>query len=193
MPITSGPSRLRFAYISIIAFALLISSTSVRAQGTRELEEAEWFGWQNLATDGAALALGVTGLALDAADVDVAGADGWLFGLGLVTFALGSPIVDFAHGNGRLALGSLALRLSAGLATLVGVIDNVLACENAREIGEPCSAGYGWLALGGVLAAAAVVLDGVLDREPASRRDASLPIGLALREDGALLMLQGAL
>ena len=155
--------------------------------------EDEWYGWQNLATDGATLALGVTGLALDAADVDVSGTDSALVGLGLVTFVLGSPVVDFAHGNVRLGLGSLALRLSAGLSTLIGAFVNVFDCEEARENGESCSAGYGWLAVGGVFAAVGVVLDGVFDREPTSRRDASLPIGLALRKDGALLVVQGAL
>jgi hypothetical protein len=191
MPTASSLGRTRSTWISIVAFALLTYSGTVHAQSTSEPEEEVWYGWQNLAIDGAAFAVAAGGLALEAA-AEVQSTDGIWVAFAFVIFTLGSPIADFAHGNVGLGIGSLGLRLSASLLAVVGVFRHALGCED-YEPGESCTVGHGWYALSAVLGVAAVALDGVLDSETVSRGAASLPIGLAVREDGALLTVQGAL
>jgi hypothetical protein len=78
--------------------------------------ERRWYGWQTIATDGAAIAL-FTGTAFAAAATDVP--EGPLvttgYSLGLATYALGGPIVHFAHGNPWRGLGSFGIRVPVPL------------------------------------------------------------------------------
>jgi hypothetical protein len=111
-------------------------------------------------------------------------------GLGItsmVVFALGSPVIDAVHGNIGLALGSLGIRAFSSLLLMIGVVE--LSCEES-----PCREAYPKLVGSALIAIGAIALDGVLDRGPVpSSRDASLPIGLALSPDGALLAWRGTL
>src|SRR5690606_22551016 len=71
-----------------------------------------WYGWQNLLVDGGGHTLAFGLVALIASRDD--GAQG--MGVGLVTlgfasYALGGPIVHFAHGNAGKGFGSLGLRV----------------------------------------------------------------------------------
>ncbi|HMI91055.1 MAG TPA: hypothetical protein VK509_06805 [Polyangiales bacterium] len=165
----------------------------MRAHSSPELEEEEWYGWQNLALDGCGLALFVTGMALQESATSSWDVNRWFVGAGLATFVLGSPIADWSHGNVELAIGSFALRAPAAAMAMWGWLQRAVGCESEEEDGRSCSQGVAWLAAAGVFAAVAVALDGVLDREPGSRQVASLPLGFAVRENGALLMVQGAL
>jgi hypothetical protein len=121
----------------------------------------EWYGYQNLGVDGAALALVFGGEALD---------DGTMFGAGLLGYALGSPIVHGHRGNGARAFGSAALRV--GLPLLGGAI-GIAADSDCRD-SELCIAGVG-VPLLGILAGmgSAILIDDLLlarDLRPASRR-----------------------
>jgi hypothetical protein len=83
----------------------------VTAQGPKvEVEPAPrkiWYGWQILAVDGGGQTLAVL------LGVTLGNQDGGAIGLGtgLATYALGGPIVHFAHGNVGKGFGSLALRV----------------------------------------------------------------------------------
>ena len=189
--------RARTLCLLLVAFAALQLCSQAQAQSSSR-PQGEWFGWQNLAIDGAALAMFTTGLALEGAEVGSEDSRGWLFLISYSTFALGSPIVDWVHGNAGLGLGSLSLRLLTGVLLLVGLVSDILACEEVDgedvpdEEKVPCSAGEGWLVAGAFGAIGAVILDSSLDRGKVSGRSASLPISLAVRRDGALLALRGA-
>jgi hypothetical protein len=78
--------------------------------------ERRWYGWQTLATDGAAIAL-LVGTASAAAAADLS--EGPLlttgYTLGLVTYALGGPIVHFSHGNTWRGLASFGIRVPVPL------------------------------------------------------------------------------
>lgn len=62
-----------------------------------------WYGWQTLATDGAAF------LMIYAAAQSRGGSEGLAYG-SLATYTLGAPIVHFGHNNYGRGLGSLAVR-----------------------------------------------------------------------------------
>ncbi|MBI2390463.1 MAG: hypothetical protein HYV09_12815 [Deltaproteobacteria bacterium] len=85
-----------------------------------------WYGWQNLAIDGAAVTLlYVAG--------NASGRDNDSFGYGAVaTYALGGPIIHLAHGNPGTALGSLALRVGAPVG---GAMLGCAADADSSELG----------------------------------------------------------
>ena len=87
---------------------------------------SRWYGWQTLATDGAALMLAVVAVR---GDDDISS----LLGLTSVAlYGLGGPVVHLTHDNGWQALGSLALR--GGLPVLAGAAGVALErCDNSDE------------------------------------------------------------
>lgn len=136
-----------------------------------EQPSRHWYGWQTLATDGAALgvlALGL-GAAADNQDVvrDVA-LVGWLG-----TYALGGPIVHAAHGRAGAALGSLGLRLAAPLT--FAVISNSTADCDGWDDGRGHSCNGSELVPGLLIGmATAIVLDAaVLAHERVPPRESS--------------------
>jgi hypothetical protein len=83
--------------------------------------ERQWYGWQTLAADGAALVFGTQG------QVEA----------GLATFVFGAPVVHWAHGRVGAGFGSLALRVSLPLLGLVAL--DSLPCRS--ECSEPILVG----------------------------------------------------
>jgi hypothetical protein len=153
----------------ILNSVLLVSVLSGRAFAdgapptvTAAAERArEWYGWQTLLVDGAAVGLTV---ALANSHQNVAGA---VFAGGYV---LGGPAVHLAHGHRTKAGGSLALRLAAPL--LGGMIGGVATagCDSDKPPGERGECGGIGLATGATLGLlAAILTDSIwLAREPAA-------------------------
>ena len=180
------------SWLFAVLAALLVCSQA-EAQGSRPRAEEQWYGWQNLAIDGAAIALVSTSLALDATDALELGTNAWLYVFSSTVFALGSPIFDWAHGNVGLGFASLGLRLVSGVLMLLGRLAHALGCEVEDEESRPCGAGAGYYAGGVVFGVAPIAIDGALDYEPVSTASASLPFGLVPHGDGALLTFRGTL
>jgi hypothetical protein len=191
---TSDRSRRASALSWLIAvFVALQVCSPAEAQSSKSRADEEWHGWQNLTIDGAAIAMFSTALALEGSDVG--DFDNWLAVSAVCVFALGSPIIDAWHGNGGLALGSFGLRVVSGVLLLFGVVAHAIGCQHAYEEEEECneSGSAGWYVGGALVGLVAIALDAGLDREPRSTSNASLPIGLALRRDGALVSWRGVL
>lgn len=107
------------------------TTTTVDAPSRAPRAASRWYGWQTLATDGAAVAL--TGLSL-ASDGSTSRA---MFGVGgLGAFVLGGPIVHAAHGRWGAAAGSLALRVVTPLGgAVVGALAGASASEDDGVVG----------------------------------------------------------
>ncbi len=114
--------------------------------------ERRWYGWQTLATDGAAIAL-LAGTAFGAAAADVT--EGPLittgYSLGLATYALGGPIVHFAHGNTWRGLASFGIRVPATLLVIAASYE--IECGSS---GGVCGEGTVLVGTGAMIAAMAV-------------------------------------
>ena len=96
--------------------------------------ERPWYGWQTLATDGAAIAL-LVGTASAAAAADVSEGPVFTTGytLGLATYALGGPVIHFAHGSPWRGLASFGIRVPVPLlVTWVGLESD---CSGGGECG----------------------------------------------------------
>jgi hypothetical protein len=127
---------------------------------TEKLAGSHWYGWQTLATDGAAVALLATGIATSSEGVGFFSA---------ATFALGGPIVHLAHGRGGAAAASLGIRV--GLATAGFFAGAAMEdCNHSSEGDDFCGlegAAIGLLAGSGV----AMILDTVLLAHESVRRE----------------------
>lgn len=139
---------------------------------------SRWYGWQTLVTDGAAIGLVTGGIVLDEASHVSSSvlADG-VIGLGVASYALGGPIVHFAHRNPGRAFASLALRI--GLPIILGYGAIAIICGDS---GEFC----GLVAIpGGALGiATAITLDAsVLARDQVPVNRAAFSIVPTLRVD----------
>ena len=124
-----------------------------------------WYGWQTLAFDGAALAMGLTLVAANPADGTVAGTLG--YGAG-ATFLLGAPAVHLAHEHPWKALASVGLR--AGLPVVTALMGGFFASSSGRHDSRPSvdgavqEFGYVW---------AGVVLGSLVGAVGASALDAT--------------------
>ena len=136
----------RFASLALLSGALLVAAPARawadEASPTSPLDvpptaeqsptQSRWYGYQTLATDGAALAFG--GLS--------AGTDGRtpreIFGtLALGSYLAGAPIVHLSNGHPLKALASLGLRAAAPVgAGLVGGIIGAAAATNDGFLGN---------------------------------------------------------
>ncbi len=98
-----------------------------------EALEARWYGWQTLATDGAAVALVGLGLAVElGTDSPPSALTASLFTLGIAGYALGGPMVHFSQGHTGRGFASLALRV--GLPVVLGFGAVQVFCESTREL-----------------------------------------------------------
>ena len=109
---------------------------AARAEGPESCSEVEserhWYGWQTLATDGAAFALIVYGgtQQFEGALPVVATTTG------VATFFLGAPTVHWAHGRIGTGFLSLGTRLVAPLlGTVVGSVDCGADCGGPLLLG----------------------------------------------------------
>lgn len=130
---------------------------------------SRWYGWQTLATDGGAVLLIVASLSMNDANRDTpTEALAWgAFG----AYALGAPVVHFAHSNPGRGLGSVAMRVGGPI--LLGFVGSVLEnCGNGG--GEFCGLGGALLgATAGIVGA--VVVDSAVfayDDQPDSTASA---------------------
>lgn len=113
---------LLFTALSVASFALLApavahadESAPPPAERTAPEATSTWYGYQTLATDGAALSMGLGSVASGASrSATVFGA------AGLGTYALGGPIVHFAHGEVSRGFVDLGIRAAAPLVLGVG-------------------------------------------------------------------------
>ena len=69
--------------------------------------EREWYGWQGLVFDAAAIGIFVGGWAVD---------DGTIVGAGWFTYVLGAPITHWAHGNVGRGFGDIGMRVGIPVA-----------------------------------------------------------------------------
>jgi hypothetical protein len=114
---------------------------------------SDWYGWQTLLADGAALTLALGSAGLDASGRgDAAGALGFLGGL---TYVVASPVVHFEHDQTGKGLASLGLRL---VMPLLGVLVGVGVVSDCH--GDACDAGAGIAALG--IALSPIAIDAAL-------------------------------
>jgi hypothetical protein len=129
-----------------------------------------WYGWQTLVVDGAAL---TTLLASGAAKSNALGV------LALTGYAIGPPIVHWAHHNVGIGFGSLGLRIVAPFAgaVLLGLTAAIASGRRANSDDSTVAAGIG---LGFLLGyATTVVLDAALFsyEKPAPARPTSARLG----------------
>jgi hypothetical protein len=99
-----------------------------------------WYGYETLATDGAALLLSVPALASHASGVQS------VFGWGsALTYGLGAPIVHFAHGHVGKGFADLGLRV--GMPLVLGVLGGMIGVSTYQP--PPCNVSLGgWAGLG---------------------------------------------
>lgn len=116
-----------------------------------------WYGWQTLATDGSALLLIGASISTGSGNSDSAAAT---FGFGaLGAYALGGPIVHFAHANVGRGLASLGMRVGAPV--LLGYAGVLLEnCGNGG--GEFCGLGGAVLGFSAGVISAVVIDSAVL-------------------------------
>jgi hypothetical protein len=148
----------------------------------------EWYGWQSLSTDGAALLLLIAASASSDLKSDVSSVLGYS---SLGVYLLGGPVTHFAHDNPGRGLGSLALR--AGLPIAFGTIG---------YYGEDCSGGDDYdlcgivgALLGGVLGiATAVTVDAAVlgYEEVPIEREGLQNVGVSVTRDVAVIMAGGS-
>jgi len=122
---------------------------------------SRWYGWQNLAADGASLSLVVSGLAVG----DKGGS--YLAGAGAAGWALGGPLIHFGHKNPGRAMASFGLHVVLPVGLGAGTV--ALVCRGG---GDFC----GLLAFPGALVGVviAVVVDGAVlarDEVPVEQAD----------------------
>jgi len=112
------------------------------------VSQTHWYGWQTLLVDGAALSTVVGGFWLRPANQDwsvvsIAGIGAW---------ALGAPVVHWAHGRTGVGFASLGLRF--GLPALGALIALTPSCSGGECSGQALA-----LAFGLTLIPAPMVLD----------------------------------
>jgi len=113
---------------------------------------SRWYGWQTLATDGGAVVLIAASLVtIDGSRDTASEALAWgAFG----AYALGAPVVHFAHSNPGRGLGSVAMRIGGPI--VLGLVGSELEdCGNGG--GDFCGLGGALLgATAGIIGAVAV-------------------------------------
>jgi len=147
--------------LAVVA-ALAITFVPATARAERRVA-SEWYGWQNLSVDAAALSTLAFVSRSRTNEEELAWA-------GVLLYAFGGPSVHWAHGNVGKGFGSLGLR-TAG--PVVGGITLCAAMGDSGEFG--CLAG---LALGGLLGIGAAV---AVDSAALAYDEVEIPRSYALR------------
>jgi hypothetical protein len=129
---------------------------------------SEWYGWQTLSVDVAAIGLFV--LANSTHEVG--------FGaLGLGTYVLGAPLVQFAHDN-AWAAPSLGLRVGSLALIVAGAYVGLFAClsdNSASDCGTREAIGGAMMLAGLLTVPVAIVLDTVMARTKVAPHAADTP------------------
>lgn len=86
--------------------------------------ERRWYGWQTLATDGAAILLVFAAIERQSAE---------LASIGVGTYAFGGPIVHASRGHEGKAVGSFALRVGPPVAALLLALSTARGSDDARS------------------------------------------------------------
>jgi hypothetical protein len=154
--------------------ALVAGSRVARAGEADAYEEPQsWYGWQTMLTDGGAIGLFLLSAAVQDAKYGSGSGESYEVGAnvlvasGFAAYLFGGPAVHLAHGDGRKALGSFALRAALPIAgTLAGLAIGSAVCGPHDSEIIPCPIAVGALGLlaGGV--AAPIVDASVIAREP---------------------------
>jgi hypothetical protein len=116
--------------------------------------ERRWYGWQTLTTDAAAIALLVGTFAVtESDDTSIIGPlPTTTYTLGVLSYALGGPIIHFAHKNPGRGFGSFALRVLVPIAVIA--LSAGIACQGG---GDFC--GLIAVPFGGAAIISAIVVD----------------------------------
>ena len=109
--------------------------------------QTHWYGWQTLATDGAAVTLFIAGASADSGAVAV---------LGVGTYVLGGPVVHWTHDGGWRGWASLGIRV--GGPVLVGLGGFALGSGCEGEDAEVCPA-VGAALFGSLGLVSAIIVD----------------------------------
>jgi len=122
------------------------------ASSPRPSAETSWYGYQTLFVDASALGVGM---------LAPKGGMGFAYA-GVATYAIGAPIVHAVHGNGKMALADVALRIGAPIGA--GFVGGIVGAATAEGGGL---AGLGHMMVGvmyGALAGVglAVALDSIV-------------------------------
>jgi hypothetical protein len=118
---------------------------------------SQWYGWQTLSTDGAALGVLTLGGALVDNDNSESGRAviGSFVGLGAGAYVFGGPIVHAAHQNWGAAAASLGLRVGLPLmGILIGSAVDSCGANNDSDLCGAVGPGFGLLL--GISAAIAI-------------------------------------
>jgi hypothetical protein len=172
----------RFAALALVGSSILASTSAFadesaddRAEKAERRERAAaeqadapstWYGYQTLAVDASATA--IMGLSL-------AQKGSALPALGVLTYAVGAPIVHIVHGHGYKAFGDLALRLAAPVAT--GFVGAIIGGATVSHNDTNPFAALGPLYFGAIIGtlvgvAGAITIDAtVIAREDTARGD----------------------
>ena len=165
----------------VIAAAVTVAPVAL-ADGTPPPSSADpstpthWYGYQTLATDGAALTLAIPAIFLGGSGAQTPLGIG-----GALTYGLGAPIVHFAHG--RFGQGVFDLGLRAGMPVILGFFGAMVgtslydppACRTSVDSGCGLGDGIGH----GVALAEGAALGGMMG------------IGGAVAIDAAVLAREG--
>jgi hypothetical protein len=163
--------------LALLLTALSVAAVTVLAPRTAQADESSsssaerpsvdegstWYGYQTLATDGVAVAMGLGSAASGPSR------SATVFGTGAVlTYGLGGPIVHFAHGEIGRGFGDLGIRVGAPVVLgLAGALLGGLTAPSSSEPGKSFANGYVGVAEGaeiGLLAGAvtASAIDAIL-------------------------------
>jgi len=142
-PWVEGARAIAFLALTRAAPAAAEPSVVTTPSASTELAtprlENRWYGWQTLATDGAAIVLlAGTAIASDGAPAGPLETTGYV--LGTLSYAFGGPIVHFAHRNPGRGFASFGLRVPAPIITslaAMGVYCGLEPGEYCGLIGVP--------------------------------------------------------
>jgi hypothetical protein len=158
--------------LAVVLAALVAGARAARAadadDGPSRQPETSWYGWQVMATDGAAIGAAVLGYMVgEGQRPSASGTANVLYASSFALYALGGPMVHWAHGNGRKGLTSLGLRAGVPLGgALLGFAIGSAVCDSEDDL-IPCPVGFAVMGTFTGMVAAAIVDAGGVAHEPA--------------------------
>jgi hypothetical protein len=185
--------RLVVLLVALIAGSRVARADEAGDAGVSPAAPTSWYGWQTLASDGSAVALGALAYGVDKAGGTTITNVFWT--ASVATFFVGAPVIHWKHGHVGKGFGSLGLRVGLPVAAFLGglLIGNAACSDSDSDtsiVGCPVAVG----AVAGVagLVAAPIVDAAVLAREPVET-PAAPPIHAALvpTDGGGKLVLAG--